>query len=218
MHRMRWASTYILVLACVGVSAGASGADIPGLPPIPPPPPFRQDTAASSSSINEAAPSKQWYRLPAFVSIARTRNTYDQETGQLTYGNDVWIISPKGAPEPFGYLPPFRVNNSAFGAIPSVVTIEAAQLRDPDNYPVPFDLTQTQEQGGSGPANDAVLKGQIDLTVTKLTVDGVPVDLGRGCSPLALRVCDWSVRATTQDLWVRTSPIARSSVCCLAAL
>lgn len=180
-----------LFLAAVSVAAivgsqSTSAADVPGLPPFK-----GQQTGASTTSINEAAPSKQWFRLPRFRVVADTAFkpllNPDGSPNSVIFKNFVYITSPKGAPERFGYLPEFEVNNLSFGVVPAVVTIQLWQTRDDQNLPIPWRQRQVQkssDEENPGYFTDAVLHGQLNLKITKLVLDGVEVPVGQGCSPV----------------------------------
>lgn len=139
-----------------------------------------------STGLGSAAPAKQFYRVPLTTLSA------DVSYAGADAIASVYAVSPAGAPHRYGYFPPITVRTLAFGMIPSEVTITIAQFRqeipdtdggipDPDgaateNVPVPWQL--------KGPAIEPgvhLLTGDADLRITKLSLDGQAVDVGREC-------------------------------------
>jgi hypothetical protein len=115
----------------------------------------------------------------------------------VTYSPHLFFLSPPGAPAPYGYQGPYTVRTVAFGAIPVEARIELRQPRDAQDLPLPIDLTQTISTYCSGlgphgtPSQDlqngeaevhTTGSGQLDVEITRLTVDGIDVGLRGGCA------------------------------------
>lgn len=171
------------MLAGVLATQVASRADEPGLPP--PQGAFPQYAGAETTSLNEAAASRQFFRLPKVIIVADTDFKAAPSPGvQVLFKANNFVRSPKSARAPFGYFPTFKVNNLAFGVVPSVATIQLEQLRDQNDLPVPWVITQKLFTDGT--YDNAILTGEAKLSVVGLSIDGVEVDLGPGgCTPRA---------------------------------
>ena len=168
------------------------------------------------STINESLRAKQWFRLPTLTI------TTDTDYGQPEFWNDpfdpvhgcnqpfsaepttvfsnLYVHSPEGAPETYGYFPPVTVRTVAFGAIPVEATVQISQLRDAENLPMPlrseavaeFYWLIANEKGGrscgpdyqgrtGGILHDATTTGKVNVRVSDLSIDGVRLDIGSHC-------------------------------------
>lgn len=168
------------------------------------------------STINESLRAKQWFRIPTLTVTA------DSLTAAPEFGNDpfdpvqgcnqpfwveglsvfsnLYVHSPEGAAEPYGYFPPVTVRTVAFGAIPVEATVQISQLRDAENLPMPLrseaviDYYWTNA-GAKGERScgrdyqgrtynllhDATTTGKVNVRVSHLSIDGVRLDIGPHC-------------------------------------
>lgn len=118
-------------------------------------------------------------------------------TGLVSIAGDAWIESPPGSSRPFGILPSVRVNSLAFGSVPVTATVHLSQPVK-NGHVVPILLSWVTGVSyvpkgvvipGFGPAPgypmsfDApvTMGGAIDVQLSDVTVDGVPVVVGPRC-------------------------------------
>lgn len=97
---------------------------------------------------------------------------------------------PKGGAVP-GAFPPIQVKTAAFGAIPVTATLQLRQRVVNGKLQPLLDETwapNNPRDGGGAPCDksfaapvSSLVSGQVDISVTDLTVDGVPVDVGSSC-------------------------------------
>ena len=161
------------------------------------------------------------------LGLGEYEERYLQSEYVTRYNNYVSVVSPEGAPHPFGHFPPVTVRTVAFGSIPAEVTMHVSQVRDKDDLPVPlvasaFALSWVgvpNPEGRSGNQMlDAGVEGTLSVRLSDLVVDGVTVDLGSECKTAEPATLDglrgkggyWTagVGATPQDelrAW-RTTP------------
>ena len=121
----------------------------------------------------------------------------------LGLGGDVWVQSPAGASQPFGLFPPITVRSVAFGSIPVQATVHLSQsVRDGLIVPFHFsqivsmfDMAEGTEVPGFGPAPAGegavalmvppIFTGSLDIRLSDVTVDGVPLAVGDNCAASA---------------------------------
>lgn len=120
-------------------------------------------------------------------------------------GGETWVQSPAGASQPFGLFPPITVRSVAFGSIPVQATVHLSQsVRD--GLIVPFHFAQIISLGamaegtmipglGPAPASNGrgavgvqfppTFTGSLDIRLSDVTVDGVPLAVGDNCAASA---------------------------------
>src|SRR5262249_54173610 len=95
-----------------------------------------------------------------------------------------YFVSPKGAPENYGYLEPMTVRSVGFGLMPVEATVQVSQRRS-NGLPVPIHvllhnsaLTMRPNNQWSGPdqVNDA-----FNLRIIAVKIDGVDLGLNGNC-------------------------------------
>lgn len=116
---------------------------------------------------------------------------------------EAWFQSPPGSQRPFGLLPPVRVNSVAFGSIPVTANVHISQpLRD--GMVQPFSLRWLASAApvpagvvipGYGPAPGEPMElqfelppifgGPVEIRLSDVEVDGVPVPVGNDCAAAA---------------------------------
>lgn len=123
---------------------------------------------------------------PFHQPACATDDIATQRRGQY-FRSFIFPLSPlKGGGADVGLLAKIRVNLSAFGSIPATATLT---LRAPrvNGRVQPFvaHMWQTMQVGCdpdfSAPDVDALVEGKVNLSLSDLTVDGVPVALGARC-------------------------------------
>lgn len=207
----RIAGRLIKVVAAIAVVLGvaslpSSAAEDPNYPGLPQQPSGTGWNGPKATGISQAAAAKQWLRLPPLFTVAavpfpvtRTlncnRGDFKDErtwTAQLFY-----ISTDDRAPEPYGYIGPFKARTVAFGSIPAEAEVMISQPRDEENLPIGIPFKQVHKTYCAGKEPDpAPTNGQaahdygpvditttVDITITALAVDGVDLDLGEGCRP-----------------------------------
>lgn len=159
---------------------------------------------APYNGVTGSARSEQWVRLPtralasnaALFTCNNPLNTspgagapceFPAPQGSVTLNLlDVaaFLVSPDGAPAPYGYGPLIPVRSVAFGSIPVEVVLQLNQVRDADGLPIPFrgDIVEytSREPGVETQTNTMAantLRGQVELRVVDARVDGVDLDL-----------------------------------------
>lgn len=120
--------------------------------------------------------------------------------------SDVYAIGPAPEGRPVGELPPATIKTVAFGSIPVTATLQLSQIVDGQLEPLRADLWQTPRpgygyrcdpnNGNQTPTGYGTVKGQLSLTISRLRIDGQPVDIGAHCrtvTPLEINL--WADRA-----------------------
>lgn len=119
-------------------------------------------------------------------------------SGLTAVAGDSWVTSPPGSDLPFGTFTPIRVNAVAFGSIPVSATVHISQTKR-DGLIQPFALkwiaTMTYvPEGveiagyGASPGYPYAFEfppefsGQVDIRLSDVVVDGVPVPVGDRCA------------------------------------
>lgn len=179
--------------AALVFSAQASQADewYPGLPD--------PDTstggtwgAAAQGGISYAKRAKQWFRSPmgmvTFTAMVFQRPSDDPLVYKFGATGQAYFASPKGAPEPYGYLEPMTVRSVGFGLMPVEATVQVSQRRR-NGYPIPLISTLSGEdhyRPGGGLAyeqvsNETVVKDAFNVQILKVRVDGQDLELNGDC-------------------------------------
>lgn len=204
------------LLLLTGTSSAEPG-PYPGLPVVDDPGPPFPDTVgqeddrnllawlnAPFNGLTGSAAAEQWVRLPARALASNTSIlTCSSETGENPcpfplrpgeafyngFSVAAFMVSPDGAPQPYGYGAVIPVNTVAFGVIPVQAEIQLAQVPGADGLPVPLradfsDRIQEIQPDGSQLAyvDAGRLTGDVVLRVSSVVVDGVDVGLGPGCA------------------------------------
>ena len=121
--------------------------------------------------------------------------------GAIGIGAEAWFQSPPGSQRPFGLLPPVRVNSVAFGSIPLTAIVHISQpLRDGTIQPLSMRWLTTATAvpagvviPGYGPAPGGqiffapppIFGGPVEIRLSDVEVDGVPVPVGNDCAAAA---------------------------------
>src|SRR3546814_673152 len=90
----------------------------------------------SVSGAQEIAIAKQWFQIPKTIIAAQSLVSSDPVNQVME--NFAYVVSPEGAPAPYGYFAPIRVRTVAFGVIPASFTVHLSQPRDAADLPMPL--------------------------------------------------------------------------------
>lgn len=119
--------------------------------------------------------------------VDRTCTRDPEFSSVLTFVNRLYAVSPESAPKKYGYFPPFTVRTVAFGAIPVEATLQISQIRDDEDLPLPL-ISATSAKfycpghERKGYLNtDSTVSGSLEVRLTRIKVDGVPIDVGSAC-------------------------------------
>lgn len=196
----------VLMLLTLGGVAGA--APNPNADPNYPDLPAHKSAGFFYGTLTDtlafASASQQYVRIAdARVALdlqVIPRRTEPGEYSHLDYPTRAYAID--GAhddPQSFGVFPDTRVRTVAFGSVPVEATIHISQLRDDEGLLVPLDVNGqiVRWRPGAGPradtvttriytvASDTTMAGLVEVRVSDVAVDGVPVDVGANCRPVA---------------------------------
>lgn len=138
--------------------------------------------------MSETAKAKQYVAVPpltlaAYGGSIPTGTTQPGEPKFLKVGGDAAFVSPPGAPEPYGYMPPMRVRTVGFGLLPTEATIQISQRRRPDGRVIPVhaevDSIVMPDQTRIFP--DTVVEDAFEIRVTQVLLDGVDIGISGKC-------------------------------------
>ncbi|HEY9564745.1 MAG TPA: hypothetical protein VIR30_13345 [Nocardioides sp.] len=135
----------------------------------------------SVSGAQEIAMAKQWFQIPKTIIAAQSLVSSDPVNQVME--NFAYVVSPEGAPAPYGYFAPIRVRTVAFGVIPASFTVHLSQPRDAEDLPMPLysKTDQTVLPGYVFKFEDSTITGELQARISDMTVDGVPIPLGENC-------------------------------------
>lgn len=208
-QRERTAKIALAACLALGLSTlPSSAAEVETFPGVPEGTTGGAWIGPKATGISEVATAKQWIQLPGMFNLAWNmglvnKRDPDCETGRLgdyerTIGYHAWLYFVSvnaAAPEPFGYVGPFTVRTVAFGNIPVEATVLLGQPRDANGNIQGYELNQTSgtfcrglgpnagptEQENTYPA--VSINAPIELSITKLKVDGIDLHLADTCRP-----------------------------------
>ncbi|WP_244931813.1 hypothetical protein [Nocardioides sp. W7] len=154
----------------------------PGLPDTT----FGSWANASQAGLSHAKRAKQWFRSPAAMSVAEVM--FGQfETDKYWIRASGYFVSPKGAPENFGYLEPMTVRSVGFGMIPVEATIQVSQRRE-GGYPAPVEVllryNAIKYPGTTRVDRDyqeTLIQDSLNVRVLSVRVDDVDLGLNGDC-------------------------------------
>ncbi len=152
---------------------------------------------AAQGGVSYASRAKQWVRSPdgmvTFTATVGGRRTEgDCNSRCVKYfraGGQAFIVSPEGAPAPYGYLAPMTVRSVGFGLMPVEATVQVSQRRE-NGYPIPFvSWLSGEDHFDKSVAADAVyqvgnpvgVKDSVNVQILKVLVDGVDLGLTGSC-------------------------------------
>ena len=182
----------VLLVGGLLVSQQASAAEDPRYPGLPAQT-GQQMTGVGNVGLTEVSRAKQWVRLPPLIAAADVRTKVERNppdepdvSVRTTFTNLIYVVSPVGAAHRYGEMPPIIVRTVAFGAMPVEATVQISQARDAEGLPIPLSLKQIDRtrtlNGVFGRyLSDAEAAGEMNVRLTGLVADGVPVDVGSRC-------------------------------------
>ncbi|WGX97966.1 hypothetical protein [Nocardioides sp. L-11A] len=184
-----------MLLACPWASQAEVYSPYPGLPE----PSFPSGSwgYVAQGGIAETAKARQWVAVPPTTVgywSGQVRRDYAPEPGALyrdTIRGEAFFVSPPGAAEPYGYLPPLRVRTVGFGLLPVEAVVQVRQRRS-GGRPLPVVATvvgtrfDDDPSGPNGPSGSMRLEpvrieDAFEVRVTKVLVDGVDIGLTGAC-------------------------------------
>jgi hypothetical protein len=181
----------VLLLAALLTTAQSSQADddpewYPGLPDLT----FGTWSNASQGGLSYARRAKQWFRTPAAMTAAEVAvASNDPDNPRLgSIRAEAYFVSPKGAPENYGYLEPMTVRSVGFGLMPVEATVQVSQRRV-GGYPAPLKVlirtVYTSTTGGILVNHVAypsiVITDSLNVRILSVRVDGVDLGLDGDC-------------------------------------
>ena len=210
----RTATVAALALSGIVASASLGGAvaEFPNYPGLPHEPQRAADLGrvpgqwfpVAQAGMSQASGLEQAIRLPLSAATTYTQQSvsiFDNlpdipliSHAEIQWSN-VHLISPTGAADPYGHLTPLLVRSVAFGSVPVEATLQISQRFDEGGLPLPFSLETTNyrflRQEGSTRLRTAMLFADshivedVTLEVTRLSVDGVELNLAAPCTTAA---------------------------------
>jgi hypothetical protein len=152
------------------------------------------DKAANIDGKAVAAKAKVQLTIPAalFRVYANEINTYVPIPGNtlLNGHSRAWVVSPHGAAQPFGIFPTIKTTVLAFGSIPVTATVHLSQVVV-KGQPEAFTIFTSGESAPPFTILPAVVNGRVQLRLSDVSVDQVPLDVGPSCqlsTPMKLQL------------------------------
>lgn len=195
MRARRILRRFVTVSAvCVGLALGAqsSHADhwYPGLPD----PDLNTAPSwggASQAGLSYAKRAKQWFRTPdsmvTFTSGTKQDPMVDGKRRAQVWGR-AHMVSPKGAPEPYGYMAPVTVRSVGFGLMPVEATVQVSQRRA-NGFPIAmeavldfaefYNATNTRVLRQEN--YETVVEDAFNVEILNIKVDGLDIGLTGNC-------------------------------------
>lgn len=150
-----------------------------------------QWAGVAQRGVGESARARQSFWIPANVAtadvvVSAIRNPEPGVSVRTISTNNAFFVSPPGSDDNYGDLEPIVVRSLAFGMIPVEVTVHVSQQRGADGTPVPIPLSTTEDAllvDGAYTVRSpgSSIETAVDVRLSDLEVDGVPVDLGPDC-------------------------------------
>jgi len=209
-------------------SSAAEDPSLPGLPLLE----GGQWHGGKMTGRSEAVRAKQWLHVPAtravaFVDTARRTSDPSCRTMPPYQERRIWaarvfFASPEGSSTPYGQMAPFVVRTVAFGSVPVEATVQLRQPRDAEGLPEPIRASVTNYtfcdgRGPFGAARETFVdagsfRGELDLRITRLRVDGVVLPLDSLCTTSVPAALTLRSRAyNTSDPSIRPEDLPASS-------
>jgi len=184
---------------------------------------------AAQGGISYATRAKQWVRSPdgmvtfqaAAKNVGLEGNCSTKCVQHTRVGGQAFIVSPEGAPAPYGYLAPMTVRSVGFGLMPVEATVQVSQRRQ-DGYPIPFVTwldgeisydTSLQPEPLANAFKAVHFEDAVNVRILRVLVDGVDLGLSGDCraatpalmelSAPAHAVVDPARTPTTIEDWYR---------------
>jgi len=179
---------------------------------------------AAQGGISYATRAKQWVRSPDGMVAFQARGGVVWTDGDCAslcvqhgkVGGQAFLVSPEGAPEPYGYLAPMTVRSVGFGLMPVEATVQISQRRG-DGSPIPFVTWMDSELRYDRsiqpePVADVGIgvrfEDAVNVRILKVLVDGVDLGLTGDCRAVTPAPMTMSSPTYTID---RTDPRYRTA-------
>lgn len=185
----------LVLLACPWASQAEVYHPYPGLPE----PSFQSGGwgSVAQGGIAETAKARQWVVMPTTTvgywsgQVRRENNPAPGVRYRDTFRGEAFFVSPPGAADPYGHLPPLRVRTVGFGLLPVEAVVQVRQRRA-DGRPLPVVATiggsmlDDDPQGPDGSNGTRIfdevrIEDAFEVRVTKVLVDGVDIGLTGAC-------------------------------------
>lgn len=125
---------------------------------------------------------------------------------QTTVG-DTFFVSPPGAPDPYGHLPPLRVRTVGFGLLPVEATVQVSQRRA-NGLPIPIRATLGTDtlDDGTDVNTEAHVDDAFEVRITQVLVDGVDLGIGPNCRTIKPAPVQITSPRFIIPQWARSDP------------
>lgn len=186
----------VLLMASLLTTVQSSQADdgpewYPGLPDAT----FGNWSSASQGGLSYAKRAKQWFRTPIGMAVAEFINEDDPvDDTRKWIRAEGYFVSPKGAPDNYGYLEPMTVRSVGFGLMPVEATVQVSQRRE-NGYPIPVRVKletindiRPRPPGDNNPFQiqnvtfkETTVSDSLNVRILNVKVDGVDLGLNGDC-------------------------------------
>jgi hypothetical protein len=169
-------------VAIGAVSTPNLSSGLPSLPFTGVTPPVYAKNGGQVTSVKGATTVNQDIQIQLAPDSVNNVKVHGQQVGTTTAY--IFPVSPPGSAHQFGEFDPVNVSTLAFGSIPTTLTLNARNHFTPDNLPTYIFYQQkaiVNTQAGTQvavPGGDPSLHGQLDISISNVKIDGVPVDVG----------------------------------------
>jgi hypothetical protein len=164
---------------------------------VPPIPPKLDGEDRATYLDGKAAAAKAKVQLNIPTTLFRVYANEVQVHLPLPGGNEIlnshsraWVVSPPGSAQPFGIFAPIRTTVLAFGSIPVTATVHLSQIVV-KGQPEAFTVFASGTQNPPKITLPTVVNGRLQLRLSDVAVDQVPLDVGPSCqlsTPMKLQV------------------------------
>lgn len=188
---------------------------------------------AAQGGISYAARAKQWVRSPDGMVTFQAKIKDLGTTGDCARatcirrfggGGRAYIVSPEGAPAPYGYMAPMTVRSVGFGLMPVEATVQVSQRRQ-GGYPVPFESwiigtdhfdSSVQREPVSVTQEPVTVDAAVEVRILKVLVDGVDLGLTGDCraatpAPITMKSAEFTIDRTDSRYRFSTTEWFRSA-------
>ena len=172
--------------ATASQSVAATSLTDSSVPVIPPLPMGFTDNAAEIGGTTTVPKAKIMLTIPVTLFRAYVLAKSGPIPGggfKLTTDVRAFVLSPASQKQKFGLFKQIPTAVSAFGSIPVTAEVHLSQLVDGNNEVVPFELTNSSSSNSLGVfvSTKTTVVGALNLTVSDVRVDKVPLDVGPNC-------------------------------------
>jgi len=202
-----------------GFAAAATRSSTPVIQPslgssYPQPPSGYAPNGGTYSPIHQdVTRAKVTFDLPKVIMLVEEHFTpHPQPNPRAWFDVDalVYVASPLGVDPAAGVFPPVTVTTLGFGMLPVTATVHITQVRDASG-PVPLNLHFSftgQPDAGWQDEGPLSMAGKVDVRISDVVVDQVPVSVGSNCHTAVPATLDFEANAGryVQSTGVRDPP------------